>query len=131
MATVVDFPNSRNVLWDRTTVTGIQILKAGDVIPPLLISALSVRTLLDELSSTDTTIERKVIAESKNNLNKETNSQISLKSVVGSHNSVFRVDGNPFDSTLNQMHMESCLTIPISPRPLTDFELAFQKDASM
>jgi hypothetical protein len=41
------------VLWNRSYVASSMILKPLDVVPPLYISPLSFRDILEELSSTD------------------------------------------------------------------------------
>lgn len=133
MAAVVDFPSSRGILWDRTAVSNAYFIKAMDVIPPLFLSSVSVLSLLDELSSTDITIERRAVAEHLSLLEiAEGNRHSPIKSIIGAHTSVLKIDGNFFDDQKqNSMTSESCLTIPISSRPMSDFSLAFDKDSTL
>ena len=133
MAAVVDFPSSRGILWDRTAISNACYIKAGDVIPPLFLSSVSVLSLLKELSSTDITIERRAMCEHLSMLGlTEGSSHIPIKSIIGSHTSVLKIDGNFFeDQKQNNMTSESCLTIPISPRPMSDFGLSFERDSTM
>jgi hypothetical protein len=132
MAASIEFPNSREVLWDRSTISQSHFIKAADVIPPLYISAVSVLSMLDELSSTDLTIERRAYAYHVNSLDKkESSSQIPLKSIIGSHKSVLKIDGNFFDEHKQKAtNTESSVTIPISRCGLSDFDLSFDKDST-
>lgn len=132
MAASIEFPYSRGILWDRTAISQSRIVKAADVIPPLYISAVSVLSMLDELSSTDLTIERRAYAHHVNLLDKkESSSQIPLKSMIGSHKSVLKIDGNFFDEQKQrESNTESSVTIPISRCGLSDFGLLFEKDST-
>ena len=133
MAAVIDFPHSRGILWDRTAISSVSFIKSGDVIPPLFISSESILSLLEELNSTDVTIERRAIIEHINLLvAKEGNSPVPMRSIIGSHTSVLKLDGNFFEEQRHSsMNSESSLTIPISPRPIDDFSLSFEKDSTL
>ena len=129
MAAVVDFPRSRGILWDRTSVSSACFIKAVEVIPPLFIGSNSILSLLEELSSTDATIERKVVAEHVNELvATEGNSPVTMKSIIGSHASILKMDDSQRHGNTGS---ESCLTIPISPRPMSDFSLPFERESTM
>lgn len=133
MASSIDFPNTRDILWDRTAINKVCLLKAVDVIPPLYISAVSVLSILEELNSTDTTIERRAVAQHINQLDKkQSSSQIPFKSIIGSHTSVLKIDGNFFEEQRQSAkNTESSVTIPISPRSLSDFGLSFEKESTL
>ena len=129
MAAIVDFPRSRGILWDRTAVSSACFIKAGEVIPPLFISSNSILSLLEELSSTDATIERRAVAEHVNQLvATEGNSPVTMKSIIGSHASILKMDDGQRQGNNDA---ESCLTIPISPRPMSDFSLSFERESTM
>lgn len=132
MAANVEFPNNRDVLWDRSTISDVSYVKAVDVIPPLYISAASVQSILEELSSTTTTIERTAVVQHVSELDsRQSSSHSPLKSIIGLHSSVLKVDGNFFENQRhNSTNSECSLTIPISPRKLSDFGLLFEKDST-
>ena len=133
MAAVIAFPNSRGILWDRTAISSTSLIKSGDVIPPLFISSESILSLLEELNTSDMTIERRATVEHKDILvAKEGNSPVHMRSIVGSHTSVLKLDGTFFEERKHtNVKCESSITIPISPRPPTDFSLSFEKDSTL
>lgn len=112
--------------YNRSPIEVVQFIRSMDVIPPLYFCTTSIFSLLNDLSSTDTTIQRRTTAMSFSE--KESNDQ-TLKSVIGFHTSVLKVDKNIDDDM--DGNTELSLSIPISPRPLTDSKLIFQKDATM
>ena len=133
MAAVIAFPNSRGILWDRTAISSTSLIKSGDVIPPLFISSESILSLLEELNTSDMTIERRATVEHKDLLVvKEGNSPVHMRSIIGSHTSVLKLDGTFFEERKHtNVKCESSITIPISPRPPTDFSLSFEKDSTL
>lgn len=129
MATNVKFPNNRSILWDRTLISGVYCINAVDVIPPLHISAVSIFSILEELQTTETTIERRALIQHISLLDDQySRSQFPFRSIIGSHTSVLKIDANL--ERKNETHSESCLTIPIFRRPLSDFCLSFEKDST-
>lgn len=132
MAANVEFPNNRDVLWDRSIISDVSYVKAVDVIPPLYISSASVLSILEELSSTNTTIERTAVVQHVSDLDsRQSNSHSPLKSIIGLHSSVLKVDGSFFENQRQSNTSSECsLTIPISPRQLSDYGLLFEKDST-
>ena len=132
MAANVEFPNNRSILWDRTFIRELSCINAIDVIPPLHISANSTFSILEELHSTETTIERRAFIQHISLLDcHHSQSRFHHKSIIGSHTSVLKIDACFFDQERqNDAHSESCLTIPIFRRPLGDFGLSFEKDST-
>lgn len=132
MATNVEFPNNRSILWDRTLISGVYWINAIDVIPPLHIPAVSIFSILEELHTTETTIERRALIEHISLLDDQhSRSQFQYRSVIGSHTSVLKIDANFFDQERkNETHSELCLNIPIFRRPISDFGLSFEKDST-
>ena len=132
MSANIEFPNSRSILWDRTLISGVLCLDAVDVIPPLHISAVAIFSILKELESTATTIERRALIQHISLVeHHQTQSQFHHRSIIGSHTSILKIDANFFDHERpNGAQSESCLSIPIFRRPLSDCGLSFEKGST-
>ena len=133
MASNIEFPNNRSILWDRTLISGVHCIDAVDVIPPLHISAVSISSILEELESTETAIERRALIQHIGLVeDHQSQSQFHHRSIIGSHTSIFKIDANFFDhERQNCAQSESCLTIPIFRRQLSDCGLSFEKDSTL
>jgi hypothetical protein len=134
------FPKSRSVLWDRSTQTEPQILSSTCIVPPLYLSPFSVQSLLDELSSSDVTIERRAVVDRVEFLSKLDSDVLKrplMRKALGHQSSILKIESNFYERRLEGRedecrrpapycsHADVGLTIPVTLRDRAEDEFVF------
>ena len=125
------FPISRTILWDREPTDAPRFIRSVDVIPPLYVSAHSVKGLLDECLRGNFDKSANIV--SLRDLSDKELSVLQdapMRSALSGGAFILRLsDSSTGSSSSPSSHnADSKITIPVSSRPLSDINLAF--DAS-
>jgi len=124
------FPISRRILWDREPTDAPRFIRSVDAIPPLHITAKSIKALLNDVSKGNFDKPAKIVA--LNDLPEQDRASLTLsspmRSVLGASSFVVQIAEGSYNTSSSGI--DTKVTIPVSARPLSDTALAFDSTAT-
>ena len=144
---LIEFPNERRILWNRTPEGPARFIYAQDVLPQLYISSQATKEIIDELSSASVDkIERTLVVEEIANCTPSEKEFIESRTFHKTQRSAFILKvqesgKSEFTQTANTPSSSSStnsgriyehrVTMPISVRPSRVSELQFEKNSTV